>query len=177
MGADEVFNYVMETPENTNPNVLRSLLNNLDSGINLPDNPAQDGTYNLQNTVSSGTGTLSWASGGSSSGVLVVKFTSDRDGWTCDKTYAEIVSAITSGTPVMCLTSNSETGNVNYHQYTQAVNALFFDEGDSTLDVTTLTIDSSNSIDESVHSITLTYPPHLKGMADDAALKRKFEIF
>lgn len=32
MGVDDVFDYVMETPGNTNPNVLRSLLNNLDSG-------------------------------------------------------------------------------------------------------------------------------------------------
>ena len=125
-------------------------------GSDLPDDPAQDGTYNLQNTVSSGTGTLSWASGSSGGGVLVVKFTSGRDGWTCDKTYAEIVSAITSGTPVMCLTENSETGNVKYDDYNQAVNALFFDVEESTLYVITLTIDSSNSIDESVHSITLT---------------------
>ena len=28
MGKEEIFNYVMETPGNTNPNVLRSLLNN-----------------------------------------------------------------------------------------------------------------------------------------------------
>ena len=96
MGVDEVFNYVMETPENTNPNVLRSLLNNLDSGINLPDNPAQDGTYNLQNTVSSGTGTLSWASGGSSSGVLVVNVIPEGEGEgkvTMDKTWQEIYDA------------------------------------------------------------------------------------
>ena len=29
---DNVFNYVMESPENTNPNVLRNMLNNLKSG-------------------------------------------------------------------------------------------------------------------------------------------------
>ena len=56
-------------------------------GSSLPTDPAQDGTYNLQNTVSSGTGTLSWASGGSSGGgVLVV---TDNDG-TLDKTWQEI---------------------------------------------------------------------------------------
>ena len=60
----------------------------------LPDDPAQDGTYNLQNTVSSGTSTLSWASGGSSGGgVLVVN---DTDG-TLDKTAAEILTAYENG--------------------------------------------------------------------------------
>lgn len=96
MGAEDIFNYVMETPGNTNPNVLRSLLDNLDSGTSLPDNPTQDGTYNLQNTVSSGTGTLSWASGGSSGGgVLVVNITYDEGTgkYTCDKTAAEIWAA------------------------------------------------------------------------------------
>lgn len=53
MGVDDVFNYVMETPGNTNPNVLRSLLNNLDSGgsssggilvVNVSDG-ALDKTY------------------------------------------------------------------------------------------------------------------------------------
>ena len=32
MGKEEIFNYVMETPGNTNPNVLRSLLDNELSG-------------------------------------------------------------------------------------------------------------------------------------------------
>ena len=98
MGTDEIFNYVMETPENTNPNVLRSLLNNLDSGTSLPDDPAQDGTYNLQNTVSGGTGTLSWASGSSGGGVLVVH--ADENG-TLDKTWAEINTAAQTGPVIL----------------------------------------------------------------------------
>lgn len=53
MGVDDVFDYVMETPGNTNPNILRSLLNNLDSGsssgggvlvVNVADG-ALDKTY------------------------------------------------------------------------------------------------------------------------------------
>lgn len=55
-------------------------------GSSLPTDPAQDGTYNLQNTVSSGTSTLSWASGSSGGGVLVVH---DVEG-TLDKTWQEI---------------------------------------------------------------------------------------
>ena len=64
-------------------------------GSSLPTDPAQDGTYTLQNTVSSGTGTLSWVSGGSSGGVLVVNITYDEGTgkYTCDKTAAEIWAA------------------------------------------------------------------------------------
>lgn len=29
---NDIFNYVMDTPDNTNPNVLRSMLNNLEEG-------------------------------------------------------------------------------------------------------------------------------------------------
>lgn len=65
-------------------------------GSDLPTDPAQDGTYNLQNTVSSGTSTLSWASGGSSGGVLVVNVTYDEETltYTADKTAGEIINAM-----------------------------------------------------------------------------------
>lgn len=67
-------------------------------GSDLPDDPAQDGTYNLQNMVSSGTGTLSWASGGSSGGVLVVHLeTTDGETWSSDKSRAEILTAMSNG--------------------------------------------------------------------------------
>ena len=98
MDTEKIVDYVMETPGNTNPNVLRSLLNNLDSGTNLPDNPTQDGTYALQNTVSSGTSTLFWASGGSSGGVLIVEVsqTENETGvtYTANKTAGEIIAAM-----------------------------------------------------------------------------------
>ena len=106
MGTDEIFNYVMETPENTNPNVLRSLLNNLDSGTSLPDDPAQDGTYNLQNTVSSGTGTLSWASGSSGGGVLVVH---EDENKALDKTWQEIHDAMLQGLVVISSTDGDNS--------------------------------------------------------------------
>lgn len=66
-------------------------------GSDLPDDPAQDGTYNLQNTVSSGTSTLSWAGGSSGGGVLVVHETVTISGnttiHTLDKTWQEIHDA------------------------------------------------------------------------------------
>ena len=62
-------------------------------GSDLPDDPAQDGTYNLQNTVSSGTGTLSWASGGSGGGVLVATIVYDNGTIKTDKTWQEIHDA------------------------------------------------------------------------------------
>ena len=66
-------------------------------GSSLPDTPAEDGTYALQNTVSSGTGTLSWASGGSSGGVLVVGVTVESDAATCNKTCKEMWDALKTG--------------------------------------------------------------------------------
>ena len=59
-------------------------------GSDLPDDPGTDGIYTLQNTVSSGTGTLSWESGGSGGGVLVVNATWGDTAATLDKTWQEI---------------------------------------------------------------------------------------
>ena len=71
--------------------LIKGLAGNGGGGSSLPTNPAQDGTYALQNTVSSGTSTLSWASGGSSGGgVLVVH--KDENG-VLDKTWQEIKDA------------------------------------------------------------------------------------
>ena len=77
--------------------VLADLFANMSAGgSDLPDTPGTDGTYALQNTVSSGTGTLSWASGGGG-GSLVVNVTFPHDIRTCDKTAAEIWAAAQSG--------------------------------------------------------------------------------
>lgn len=60
-------------------------------GSSLPTDPASDGTYVLENTVSSGTGTLSWGSGGGGGGGILIVH--DTEG-TLDKTYAEIKAAL-----------------------------------------------------------------------------------
>lgn len=67
-------------------------------GSGLPDTPSTDGTYALQNTVESGTGTLSWASGGGG-GVLLVTLTyNENDGTSvCDKTAIEIWNGALNG--------------------------------------------------------------------------------
>lgn len=70
----------------------------------LPDTPAEDGTYALQNTVSSGTGTLSWASGSSGGGVLVVH---DVEG-TLDKTWQEIWDAAGTGPAYVLISDSTE---------------------------------------------------------------------
>lgn len=98
-------------------------------------------------------------SGGGSSGggVLVANFTPTRDGWTCDKTYAEIVSAITGGTPVIfSATEYGFSGNAKYSNANSPVTALFFEISESTMYVMTLTIDSSNSVSDSTYSISMT---------------------
>ena len=87
--------------------LIKGLAGNGGGGSSLPTNPAQDGTYALQNTVSSGTSTLSWASGGSSGGgVLVVN--SDIQTMTLDKTYKEIADA---GFAVLRLPDNEFESN------------------------------------------------------------------
>lgn len=78
--------------------LIKALVGSGGGGSSLPTDPAQDGTYNLQNTVSSGTSTLSWASGSSSGGVLVVTPHVEEDGKTgdyeiLDKTWQEIHDA------------------------------------------------------------------------------------
>lgn len=80
-------------------------------GSDLPDDPAQDGTYNLQNTVSSGTGTLSWVSGGSGGGVLVVRIARNGDYLVCDKTASEIWTATQSGI-VLLMFGDSTNGAI-----------------------------------------------------------------
>lgn len=63
-------------------------------GSDLPDTPAQDGTYTLQNTVSSGAGTLAWVSGGGGENLVVHM---DADTFTLDKTWQEIFTAVSTG--------------------------------------------------------------------------------
>ena len=78
-------------------------------GSSLPTDPAQDGTYNLQNTVSSGKGTLSWVSGSSSGGALVVNVTEPETGlYVCDQKAGEILAACKTGIVVFVETSEGE---------------------------------------------------------------------
>lgn len=80
---DEIIDYVMETPGNTNPNVLRGMLNN--SGGNLPAITSDDNGDVL--TVVDGKWAKAAPSGGG--GILVA---TDTNG-TLDKTWQEIRDA------------------------------------------------------------------------------------
>lgn len=90
--------------------LIKGLAGNGGGGSSLPTNPAQDGTYALQNTVSSGTSTLSWASGGSSGGgVLAVDI--DDDTGALNKTWQEIRDAMAAGQPpVIGTVDGSDSG-------------------------------------------------------------------
>ena len=62
MTKEEIFDYVMESPENTNPAVLRSMLNELDGGfgggvLNITDTEGTlDKTFGeIQEAFESGT--------------------------------------------------------------------------------------------------------------------------
>lgn len=99
--------------------VANALGGNGGGGSSLPTDPAQDGTYNLQNTVSSGTGTLSWASGSSGGGVLVVHETISEGTHTLDKTWKEISDAANAGT-IIYFISQTE-GDEGYIMYAQRI--------------------------------------------------------
>lgn len=60
-------------------------------GSDLPDTPAQDGTYTLQNTVSSGSGTLAWGAD------MFFELHLDEETWAFDKTWQEIYDALSAG--------------------------------------------------------------------------------
>ena len=77
---NDVFNYVMDTPDNTNPNVLRSMLNSLEGG-------------------GSGGGTLKVT--------ITSEEVSDGTKFTMDKTWQEIANAFNSGNmPYFILTDD-----------------------------------------------------------------------
>lgn len=86
------------------------LIAEANGGDALPDTPGTDGTYALQNTVSSGTSTLSWASGGSSGGGVVVEMYYDNDlnRFVTDKTAEQIVQAASTGPVSMHYYSNGD---------------------------------------------------------------------
>lgn len=101
-------------------------------GSGLPDTPGSDGTYALQNTVESGTGTLSWASGGGGGSGALVATVGGLD-FTLDKTWQEIFDAATAGVPIIIRDEPTETNvsygyifiNVSTYGSTYTVQALF----------------------------------------------------
>lgn len=104
MEFNSVEDYVMNAGSNRNAAVLSALLENEPGMKELPDSPTVNGTYNLQNSVSSGTSTLSWANGGSSGGVLVDSSSSGST-VTLSKTYKEIKDGAYTG----CLLHTDES--------------------------------------------------------------------
>lgn len=86
------------------------LIAEANGGDALPATPGSNGTYALQNTVSGGTGTLSWASGGGggSDNILVVplSYISEQGGdayYELDASYADISAALAAGKPVFAV--------------------------------------------------------------------------
>lgn len=96
MGKQEVIDYVMETPNNPNKAVLRTLLSDVEGGTNLPEVTSEDNGKVL--TVVGGEWDKAEPSGGNES---IVTFTigydpSDYSNYICDKTYDELMAAITA---------------------------------------------------------------------------------
>ena len=137
---DEIFDYVMNTPDNTNPAILRGLLDDLNSS-NLPPVTAADKGKFLHANES--TGDLEWAAAApSGGGILTVTGTYGETahfggpGYTLDKTYAEIHAALEAKTPVFVWQNESAGGGpgmicllaTESYYYTD-IKAYFIDAG------------------------------------------------
>lgn len=96
MGKQEVIDYVMETPNNPNEAVLRTLLSDVEGRTNLPEVASEDNGKVL--TVVGGEWDKAEPSGGNES---IVTFTigyapSGSQNYICDKTYDELMTAAAS---------------------------------------------------------------------------------
>lgn len=100
-------------------------------GSDLPDTPAEDGTYALQNTVEGGESTLSWVSGGSSGGVLVVGVTlnSQTNLYECNKTAGEIWAAFKAGSNVVFSDTEYDEAASLSHAYVDSGTYYFYAAG------------------------------------------------
>lgn len=91
--GNEIMDYVMQSPENTNPNVLRGLLEN--NGGSLPSIMEEDKDKYLHTNES--TGALEWSqiqSGGAFSVTITI---GENSSVTADKTPQEIAAAAANG--------------------------------------------------------------------------------
>lgn len=89
-------------------------------GSGLPDTPGTDGTYVLQNTVESGTGTLSWASGGSSGGgvfLVTINYDESENADVLDKTWQEIHDAFVIDGKQVVFTFATDPLYPDFHSY------------------------------------------------------------
>ena len=84
MTKEEILDYVVNSPENTNRRVLSDMLDEFNSG----------------------------SGGGGGSSVLIVKITSDNnwENFTCDKTFDEILAASNSLVPIFGYVGNETDG-------------------------------------------------------------------
>ena len=100
---NEVLDYVMNSPENTNPAILGQMLD-ANSGTKLPEPTPEDNGKILG--VADGAYALVSGGGGGSAEPLIVNLVYG-DTTYLDKTYAEIKTALLAGTPVYCLKDDS----------------------------------------------------------------------
>ena len=129
---DEIINYVMETPGNTNPNVLRGMLNN--SGGNLPPVTSDDNGDVL--TVVEGKWSKAAPSGG---GGLVVNAVTVDENTTLDKTWQEILDAAKTGIVAILTTYADDDISVEY------ASSVYYQNSSYVVTSTTMTEYSTDS--------------------------------
>lgn len=99
---DNVFDYVMNSPEDTNPSVLRSLLNDIPeggSGSQEFPTPSADNVGKIARVVSDGQGGYAWSAENQEEKFVITGSNLDDSDYsfTIDKTYNEILAAYESG--------------------------------------------------------------------------------
>ena len=97
---NEILDYIMNSPENTNPAILGQMLD-ANSGTKLPEPTPEDNGKVLG--VSEGQYALVSGGGGGGSSGLVVHVQRVDDSAILDKTWQEIWDAYTAGTMVVIL--------------------------------------------------------------------------
>ena len=100
---NEVLDYVMNTPGNTNPAILEQMLD-ANSGTKLPE-PTPDDNGKVLGVADGAYALVSGGGGGGAEPLIVNLVYGDTT--YLDKTYAEIKTALLAGTPVYCLKDDS----------------------------------------------------------------------
>lgn len=137
MNGEDIINYVMETPANSNRAILGSMISQIE-GDKLPVVDSEDNGKIL--TVVEGEWAAAQAGGGGGDSDTVVTYVdATQDPYTSTKTYTELVDAITSGKNVVAVVKASI-----YDSYDDTYSTEYFNIPCITYGISTYTLQFQN---------------------------------